>query len=31
VRSIDDVTYADRPDLRAVLLAAYDSNPWDEI
>jgi branched-subunit amino acid aminotransferase/4-amino-4-deoxychorismate lyase len=31
VRSIDAVTYADRPDLRAMLLAAYESNPWDEI
>jgi branched-chain amino acid aminotransferase len=31
VRSIDGITYADRPDLRAVLLGAYESNPWDEI
>lgn len=29
VRSIDDHMYADRPDLRAVLLDAYESNPWD--
>jgi hypothetical protein len=25
------VAFEDRPDLRAVLLAAYDSNSWDEI
>ncbi len=31
VRSIDGVTYADRPDLRAALTQAYESNPWDEI
>jgi branched-subunit amino acid aminotransferase/4-amino-4-deoxychorismate lyase len=31
VRSINGITYADRPDLRAVLLGAYESNPWDEI
>jgi hypothetical protein len=28
VQSIDAVTYPDRPDLRAILLAAYESNPW---
>ena len=31
VRSIDTHEYADRPDLQAVLLAAYESNRWDRI
>jgi branched-subunit amino acid aminotransferase/4-amino-4-deoxychorismate lyase len=30
VRSIDAVTYDDRPDLRDVLLTAYETNPWYE-
>lgn len=30
VRSIDEHSYADRPDLRQVLLDAYESNPWDK-
>lgn len=29
VRSIDDHSYAGRPDLRRILLDAYESNPWD--
>lgn len=31
VASIDETTYADRPDLRSQVLAAYESNPWDRL
>jgi branched-chain amino acid aminotransferase len=31
VASIDELRYADRPDLRSQVLAAYESNPWDPL
>jgi branched-subunit amino acid aminotransferase/4-amino-4-deoxychorismate lyase len=31
VASIDDTGYPDRPDLRQVLLAAHETQPWDEL